>query len=458
MISTKKSLVCRSSGLTRFFRFQKYIRDYDEALDRLFHAHNMKKAQTRSNALLSAVGRPDGLLNVVHIAGTNGKGSTCHKVAKGLQDMGYKTGLYSSPHILTFRERIRVNGMPISEDKVISLSNEIIEKTGEVSRRMSTSFFEMCTLMAFMHFAESDCDYAVIETGMGGKSDATNVVSQPVVTAITSIGWDHMDVLGRTLTNIAKHKAGILKERVPAFLGPTAVLEPILDRAKQLDAPVFKIPQGSNFEEENTFLSWEILRYLGAAWDVVKDAVNSKPPVRYWCVPADAVGKATEKLCGVGSQNLVKLVLDVGHNENAIEAVLRKARLDFPNHKIRMGIVVSSDRDFSIVAKAIVNSQAQSYIEQVRYLPSEHPRLKDPESAVEEWNTVTDENLRKLFLPPMDLKKSMENLIKPPESQTVTILTGSFFGMQEILEALGMESEFLERELRGLRADNANFS
>lgn len=150
----------------------------------------------------------------IHIAGTNGKGSVSHTLAAILMEAGYKTGLYTSPHLKDFRERIKINGLNISETYIINFLNthyQIIEQ-------IEPSFFEITTLMAFEYFKDEQVDIAVIETGLGGRLDSTNIIT-PILSIITNIGWDHSDLLGDTLEKIASEKAGIIKKNIPVIIG-----------------------------------------------------------------------------------------------------------------------------------------------------------------------------------------------------------------------------------------------
>ncbi|MES2431600.1 MAG: folylpolyglutamate synthase/dihydrofolate synthase family protein [Bacteroidota bacterium] len=165
-------------------------------------------------ALCDAVGNPQTKFKSIHIAGTNGKGSTSHMLAAILQKAGYKTGLYTSPHLKDFRERIKINGEMISEGFVV----DFVKKTRSLSDEISPSFFELTVAMAFDYFAEEKVDIAVIETGLGGRLDSTNVIS-PLLSIITNIGYDHMNILGDTLEKIASEKAGIIKNNTPVIIG-----------------------------------------------------------------------------------------------------------------------------------------------------------------------------------------------------------------------------------------------
>ena len=160
------------------------------------------------------LGCPHKLYKTIHVAGTNGKGSVSHTLAAILQASGYKTGLYTSPHLTDFRERIRVNGKPVTPEFVV----KFIEKNREFLEPLHPSFFEVTTAMAFSWFAEQEVDVAVIETGLGGRLDCTNII-KPVLSIITNIGYDHMKFLGETLPGIAFEKAGIIKKNVPVVIG-----------------------------------------------------------------------------------------------------------------------------------------------------------------------------------------------------------------------------------------------
>lgn len=164
--------------------------------------------------LLNAIGNPQKQFKAVHIAGTNGKGSVSHVMASILQEAGFKTGLYTSPHLKDFRERIRMGGMMIEEDNVV----DFINKYKSVIDEIKPSFFEMTVAMAYDYFANQNVDYAVLETGMGGRLDSTNIC-YPVVTAITNIGFDHTAFLGDSLEKIAVEKAGIIKNNIPIIIG-----------------------------------------------------------------------------------------------------------------------------------------------------------------------------------------------------------------------------------------------
>lgn len=167
-------------------------------------------------ALCKMLGNPQNKFRSIHIAGTNGKGSTSHMLAAIMQAAGYKTGLYTSPHLKDFGERIKINGEMINEDFVI----DFVERTNQISTEIEPSFFELTVAMAFEYFAKEKVDIAIIETGLGGRLDSTNIIT-PVLSIITNIGYDHMNLLGDTLDKIAFEKAGIIKPTIPVVIGET---------------------------------------------------------------------------------------------------------------------------------------------------------------------------------------------------------------------------------------------
>ncbi|MDE6459990.1 MAG: bifunctional folylpolyglutamate synthase/dihydrofolate synthase [Paramuribaculum sp.] len=195
-----------------------------------------------SLALAESFGNPQRDFPSIHIAGTNGKGSTAHTLAAILQSAGYKVGLYTSPHLVDFRERMRVNGKMISKDEVIDFVNRYVEK----DLNLKPSFFELTMLMAFEFFSRSNVDIAVIETGLGGRLDSTNIII-PCVSVITNISFDHTQFLGDTLEKIAREKAGIIKHGVPVVIGEASgeVKNVFSETARSVSAPVV-FAEGSN--------------------------------------------------------------------------------------------------------------------------------------------------------------------------------------------------------------------
>ena len=204
-------------------------------------------------ALCEALGNPEAELEVIHIAGTNGKGSVSHAVAAALQARGLRVGLYTSPHLFDPRERIRVNGELISESDFTGFVSGHLD----LWSRLQPSFFELMFAMALVSFRNAEVDVVVLETGMGGRLDSTNIFARPLATAITSIGLDHQQFLGDSIRAIAGEKAGILKEGVPCVLGmlPPEARSVVLERSLRLSVEVHDGLPGDDPADEPTWLS-----------------------------------------------------------------------------------------------------------------------------------------------------------------------------------------------------------
>lgn len=221
------------------------LSSYPEALKYLYENLPMfqrvgvaaiKKDLTNTLKLCSILGNPEKAFKSVHVAGTNGKGSTCHMLASVFQAAGYKTGLYTSPHLKEFTERIKVDGREVSRQYVLDFVNRMRPFIDDIR----PSFFEITVCMAFDYFAREKADVAVVEVGLGGRLDSTNVIT-PLVSVITNIGWDHMDMLGNTLAGIAGEKAGIIKEAVPVVISERQheVEDVFLRTAVEKHAPLY---------------------------------------------------------------------------------------------------------------------------------------------------------------------------------------------------------------------------
>jgi dihydrofolate synthase/folylpolyglutamate synthase len=221
------------------------INTYPEAVEYLYAnlpifqrvgAVAYKKDISNTIRLCEILGNPQMKFKSVHVAGTNGKGSSSHMLASVLQEAGYKTGLYTSPHLKSFTERIRINGADISEEFVIDFVNRIQPAIEEIK----PSFFEITVAMAFDYFVSQNIDVAVIEVGLGGRLDSTNIIT-PIVSLITNIGWDHKDILGDSLELIASEKAGIIKSKIPAVISQRQqeIQNIFIDRARDVGADIY---------------------------------------------------------------------------------------------------------------------------------------------------------------------------------------------------------------------------
>lgn len=309
---------------------------------------------------------------VIHIAGTNGKGSVATKIAYGLELAGYKVGLFTSPHINSFRERIKINGKMISKEAFLRYAPTFCD----------LSYFDFMTALALRHFGEEKVDYAVLETGMGGRLDATNIID-PLLTIITTISYDHTRYLGETLDEIAFEKAGIIKKGVPLILGPKAVREKILQIARLKDAPVTQVlPLGETYDEENSHIARAAMGQLGLKEGVIGQAIQVTPQCRF------------EEICP-------RVILDVAHNEEGLSALLKQVVRRYPDKKIIVGLALSNERPLDPLLSAIREFTPAIYAYEVT-----HPRL------------------RKLArLPRLALKR--------PSEDEVIVICGSFYCMSE---------------------------
>ena len=345
---------------------------YQETLDYLYAklpmynrigAAAIKNNLDNTLSICSYLGNPEKKFPTIHIAGTNGKGSSSHMLASIFQAAGYKTGLYTSPHLYDFRERIKVNGQMCPEAFVTSFTN----KVKPIIEEIEPSFFEITVGMAFDYFAQENCDIAIIETGLGGRLDSTNVI-QPILSLITNIGWDHMALLGNTLPAIASEKAGIIKSNTPVVISEVIdETKPVFEKfASDKNAPIYF---AEDFIEFKSFTNhWT---YAHFEYDTI--SVNCDLPGRYqyknirgvlqcvhllssmgWNLPEEIVLKAfqqiklTTGLMGRWEclQESPKLFLDVAHNEHGMHALLDQlATLRFDHLHIITGMVKDKDVD-----------------------------------------------------------------------------------------------------------------
>lgn len=227
---------------------------YEETVDYLYSqtpqfqqigAAAYKPGLDTVKALAGEFGNPQNSLRAIHVGGTNGKGSTSHTLAAILQSSGYKVGLFTSPHLTDFRERIRINGEKIPRQAVIDFVERFLEKNKEL--KIEPSFFELTTVMAFQWFAENNVDFAVIEVGLGGRLDSTNIIT-PILSVVTNISFDHTAQLGNTLPLIASEKAGIFKPGVPAVIGEAEgeVKETFVLHARETSTPLRFAQESAN--------------------------------------------------------------------------------------------------------------------------------------------------------------------------------------------------------------------
>jgi dihydrofolate synthase/folylpolyglutamate synthase len=360
--------------------------DYQNTIDYLYSrlpmfsrigAAAIKNDLYNTQLICSFLGNPENKFKTIHVAGTNGKGSTSHMLAAIFQKAGYKTGLYTSPHLYDFRERIKVNGEMCTKEFVTSFTNRVKPLIEEIE----PSFFEITVGMAFDYFAAENCDIAIIETGLGGRLDSTNVI-QPMLSLITNIGWDHMALLGNTLEAIASEKAGIIKKETPivisesiaetksVFVGKAALENaPIYFSEDFIQAEAFE----NNWDTASFSFSQPLFHLLSNPLFDAKFIVSSDLPGKYQTKNLKGVLVACQLLADMGwkltseiiKQALVeikastgfmgrweciqsnpRIVLDVAHNEHGIKAMLDQlATTHYDQLYIVTGMVKDKDVD-----------------------------------------------------------------------------------------------------------------
>ncbi len=305
--------------------------NYNKILKQLLERSSPKeKVNTLENiqTLHNALSYPTSTYPTIHVAGTNGKGSVCMKIAKALEYSGYRVGLYTSPHIHSPRERISINSELISEEEIVFGAEKIFQSCKELELHLS--FFEFMPFLAFDFFRKKRVDIAIIETGLGGRLDATNVLC-PILSIITSISKEHIQFLGQSLEEIAFEKAGILKPGVPVILGPRARFQSIYNHAFALNCPVQHVSKVFHFfDEENTEIAKRALEQLKTDFTVSQKALDQALILRPSC---------RFEICG-------DVIFDVAHNPEAIFYLLQALHYFFPQKVLRFVVGFSKDKDY----------------------------------------------------------------------------------------------------------------
>ncbi|MCH9621937.1 MAG: Dihydrofolate synthase/folylpolyglutamate synthase [Chlamydiia bacterium] len=278
--------------------------EYKRFYESLCKRTNPKKSLDKIRKAHNKIGSPGDKLKVIHLTGTNGKGSVGLNIARGLEKNGLKVGLFSSPHYERINERISINSVLISDEEM----EDIYQKHRQVFHTLN--FFEYLTLAAFVYFAKSDIDYAIIEVGIGGLKDSTNILDAQL-SVITNISIDHQNFLGTDEESIAFQKSGIIKEGKPVVLGPKVNHEIIFQIAKEKNAQVHKVKNTSNdYLEENRSIANLVLEVLGY-----------RPLEKLYQLPARF-------------EVVENMIFDMAHNKGAFRALKEKVKILYPNKKI----------------------------------------------------------------------------------------------------------------------------
>jgi dihydrofolate synthase/folylpolyglutamate synthase len=336
--------------------------------------------------LAEMAGYPEKKFKAIHIAGTNGKGSVAHLLASYFQELGYKTGLFTSPHLIDFRERIKINGKDISEQKVIDFFATYQEKMNEIS----PSFFEMTTILAFDTFAAENVDIAIIETGLGGRLDATNILS-PILSVITNISLEHTQLLGNSLAEIAYEKAGIIKENTPIVIGEyhPETFPVFEETAKSKNAPLFlaeayhgELEFGGIYQRKNLGTFIKCVQVVEAESGRLKaNESYGLTFLRSYALVNSAIQNLYKNTGFMGRWQIVSenpfTLCDVAHNPAGIELVMEQLQqLSYNNLHIIIGFANDKaiDKIAPLLPKNAIYYACQAQIE--RALPAEELATK----------------------------------------------------------------------------------
>ncbi len=429
------------------------MQNYQNAIQKLcgLESFGIKLGLQNLTELLSLLGNPQTGLKFIHVAGTNGKGSVCAILSKSLEKVSFKVGFFSSPHLVTIRERFRLNNNGISENELASIINEMWPLIEELyNRDIKITFFEATVAIALLFFKRNKCDFVVWETGMGGRLDGTNLVN-PIVTAITTISYDHQQYLGNTLEAIAFEKAGIIKSKTPLFLGKIAggPLDVIKKRALELDADVFESDEGllsfresscketrgwkfsvnnceqdksyelnlsGEFQKENMALAYSILKYLSSnyGFDLAK-ALSGLKDIK-WHARCQTLPDGK--------------ILDGAHNQDGINTLVISMKKHFPNSTFTVIFGCLSDRyPINVILK--LAEIAEKFI----FTPIKTSRKSyEPFKIMELMKNIED-----FSIDTFAVKSSKEALELAGNSKT--LIAGSLYMAGEILSQYYTEDE-----------------
>lgn len=385
-------------------------------------------------SLLRELGNPEKQMPVIHVAGTNGKGSCCAMLAQILKESGYRVGLYTSPHLVEYTERIRLDGRPVAKEKWLAIGLEVkeaAEKIAAVGENHAT-FFEIITAMAFLFFAREKADIVVLETGVGGRLDATNVVDAPDVCLITSISLDHTKVLGETLPEIAAEKAGIIKPGVPVVLAenPQEVREVIRRRAETQASSFYYAPEGAG-ETPPLRLAGEYQRQNAAAvlccaqllqqkgWRITKESMSRGFANTHW------PGRMEES-----SFQGKPLLLDGAHNPGGAHMLAQYLEKQYEKGSC------------TLLFSALAKKDAERILGQLRDCAAIGRAVftciegeDQTEEFVRIWQTSA-EGRRKNFCCIKQPEKALETAVHMPETE-LTVCAGSLYLIGEIERVIG---------------------
>jgi dihydrofolate synthase / folylpolyglutamate synthase len=390
--------------------------NFQEALDWLNDSQftGIKLGLENTFRLLKAIGNPQERLRFLHVAGTNGKGSVCAMLDSCLRAAGHKTGLYTSPHLVDFRERIRVDGVMISPQEIAECLTRLRQAAQDWDHK--PTYFELSTVLALDHFERLGCDVVVLETGMGGRLDSTNVVT-PLVSVITPIAMDHMAWLGDSITRIASEKAGIIKPGAPVVSSPQ---EP--DATEVLSAKSASVASPIRFIESPVDIP-VALPGIHQLWNAAV-AIAAIEASGLKCPPeAIAKGLASVKWPARFQRVGERIIVDGAHNEHSAEALLSTWHEVFGQQKAAIVFGALRDKEYGVMLRILEKVAGEFLFVPVRSDRSEDPGVLKAQSALAS---------REFSDLPTAIKVAMDTTLP-------VLITGSLFLAGEALEKLAEE-------------------
>ena len=367
----------------------------------------------------------------IHVAGTNGKGSTCAYIERILRYSGYKVGIYTSPHLFNFNERIRVDGLPISDEEIVSF----LDNTFEQINKIRSTFFEVATVMAFDYFSKKKVDVAIIETGLGGRLDATNVIS-PNISVITSISMDHTEILGDSIEKIAEEKAGIIKEKTPLFvyLQDSKVLNVFQKKAINCNAEmkISKTPKNISVNSKGTHFTLDNKNYTIPLFGshqarnatLAIDVINYfDPKIKY-----NMIFNALKKVLWPGRMQKIgqRIFYDVSHNKKGMEKTIQTLKELYPGKDIHGLLCLKKDKDL-ISLKSLILKNFKTLVvseDKMGLLLDSNTLLKKLTRVNIKCNSVSSIKNGSVIL---------ENLVK--DNSSLGLIFGSHYIAEEVFQA-----------------------
>ena len=409
---------------------------YFELLNKFYRLNRYSKFKYNLDATLElskACGNPHKKINPIHVTGTNGKGSTVYKIAQVLKDNNLKTGFFTSPHLSTFRERIQINNTFISREYIEEYLKFVFN--GIDKGKFRCSFFEALTIMAYKYFSETNVDMAVIEVGIGGRMDSTNILEHNLLAIITSIGLDHVEILGNSIEEILIQKAGIVKKNCPLLIGPE--VPPVIPQsiAKDLGSPFYQVNNGSL--RKSVFSNSE--RIAKRAIEIINEHHKMDLEVRPGIIEKNLLGRMEivkqEFINKISLKNTPKqIIMDVGHNSAALKHCLENIKGYDKNSLI---IVYGTSKLKDSAECLIVFS---NYSDEIHIVQANNPRAKEIKHIHDDSMKV---NIPVNFHANGNICGTLDNILKSDRnlSDKTVLICGSFFIMQEVRDYFGYQDE-----------------